>query len=78
LQEAEGGERQLTILASGSELHLSVEARSVLQDEGIRTAVVSMPCRLLFEKQDAAKKLGNRIEEMVEHDAARLTGGEIL
>ncbi|CAN7748664.1 transketolase [Rhizobium leguminosarum] len=56
LQEAEGGERQLTILASGSELHLAVEARSVLQGEGIRTAVVSMPCRLLFEKQDAAYK----------------------
>ncbi|MGO7864268.1 transketolase [Rhizobium ruizarguesonis] len=56
LQEAEGGERQLTILASGSELHLAVEARSVLQDEGIRAAVVSMPCRLLFEKQDAAYK----------------------
>jgi transketolase len=56
LQEAEGGERQLTILASGSELHLAVEARSVLQNEGIRTAVVSMPCRLLFEKQDAAYK----------------------
>ncbi|MFL5016298.1 MAG: transketolase [Rhizobium sp.] len=56
LQEAEGGERQLTILASGSELHLAVEARSVLQDEGLRTAVVSMPCRLLFEKQDAAYK----------------------
>ncbi|MGO7631756.1 hypothetical protein ACC692_37160, partial [Rhizobium ruizarguesonis] len=30
--------------------------RSVLQDEGIRTAVVSMPCRLLFDKQDAAYK----------------------
>ncbi|MBY5368109.1 transketolase [Rhizobium leguminosarum] len=56
LQEAEGGERQLTILASGSELHLAVEARSVLQGEGIRTAVVSMPCRLLFEKQNAAYK----------------------
>ncbi|MFL5013015.1 transketolase [Rhizobium sp.] len=56
LQEAEGGERQLTILASGSELHLAVQARSVLQGEGIRTAVVSMPCRLLFEKQNAAYK----------------------
>ena len=56
LQEAEGGERQLTILASGSELHLAVEARTALQGEGIRTAVVSMPCRLLFEKQDAVYK----------------------
>jgi transketolase len=54
LQEAEGGERKLTILSTGSELHLAVQARELLQKEGIPTAVVSMPCRLLFEKQDAA------------------------
>ncbi|MDE1993356.1 MAG: transketolase [Rhizobiaceae bacterium] len=52
LLEAEGGERQLTIFATGSELHLAVEARAILQREGVRTAVVSMPCRLLFEQQD--------------------------
>ncbi|MBB4008105.1 transketolase [Allorhizobium taibaishanense] len=52
LLDAEGGERQLTIFATGSELHLAVEARDVLQKDGIRTAVVSMPCRLLFERQD--------------------------
>jgi len=51
LLEAEGGERQLTIMASGSELHLAVQARDRLQVGGIRTAVVSMPCRLLFEAQ---------------------------
>ena len=28
----------------------------MLQKEGIPTAVVSMPCRLLFEQQDAAYK----------------------
>jgi transketolase len=55
-QEAEGGERKLTILSTGSELHLAVEARDILQKEGIPTAVVSMPCRLLFEAQDAAYK----------------------
>ncbi|PZM08329.1 transketolase [Rhizobium tubonense] len=54
LQEAEGGDRQLTILATGSELHLAVEARAILQSEGVRTAVVSMPCRLAFGKQDPA------------------------
>jgi transketolase len=54
LQEAEGGERKLTILSTGSELHLAVQARELLQKEGIPTAVVSMPCRLLFEQQDAA------------------------
>jgi transketolase len=33
-------------------LHLAVEARLELQKQGIPTAVVSMPCRLLFEQQD--------------------------
>jgi transketolase len=56
LLEAEGGDRQLTIMATGSELHLAVQARQRLQADGIRTAVVSMPCRLLFEAQDAAYK----------------------
>jgi transketolase len=56
LLEAEGGERKLTIISTGSELHLAVEARDLLQKEGIPTAVVSMPCRLLFEAQDAAYK----------------------
>jgi transketolase len=56
LQEAEGGERKLTILSTGSELHLAVEARDILQKQGIPTAVVSMPCRLLFEQQNAAHK----------------------
>jgi transketolase len=56
LQEAEGGPRKLTIMSAGSELHLAVEARETLQKEGIPTAVVSMPCRLLFEQQDTAYK----------------------
>src|SRR5450631_178957 len=56
LLEAEGGERKLTILSTGSELHLAVEARDLLQNEGIPTAVVSMPCRLLFEYQGPAYK----------------------
>jgi transketolase len=56
LHEAEGGERKLTILSTGSELHLAVQARDILQKKGIPTAVVSMPCRLLFEAQDAAYK----------------------
>jgi transketolase len=41
-------------MGTGSELHLAVAAREALQQEGIPTAVVSMPCRLLFEQQDAA------------------------
>ena len=56
LLEAEGGRRKLTLMATGSELHLAVEARNLMQKEGVPTAVVSMPCRLLFEEQDAAYK----------------------
>lgn len=56
LLEAEGGKRKLSILASGSELHLAVQARDALQAEGIPTAVISMPCRLLFEQQNASYK----------------------
>ncbi len=54
LLEGQGGPRQLTLMATGSELHLAVEARAILQQEGIPTAVVSMPCRLLFEEQDVS------------------------
>jgi transketolase len=48
--------------STGSELHLAVQAREILQKQGVPTAVVSMPCRMLFERQDAAYRkavLGN-------------------
>ena len=54
LLEAEGGARRMTILSTGSELHLAVGARAALQRDSVPTAVVSMPCRLLFEEQDEA------------------------
>jgi transketolase len=40
-------------LATGSEVHLAVEARATLEAEGIGAAVVSMPCWELFDEQDA-------------------------
>jgi transketolase len=54
LAEAEGGPRRATILATGSEVAIALEARRLLQAEGVPTAVVSMPCWELFETQDAA------------------------
>ena len=53
LAEAEG-ERRATVLATGSEVGLAMEARLALQAAGVPTAVVSMPCWELFEEQDAA------------------------
>jgi len=50
---AEGdGERRVTLLATGSEVALAMDARAILQAKSIPTAVVSMPCWELFELQD--------------------------
>ncbi|MXY38388.1 MAG: transketolase [Rhodospirillaceae bacterium] len=46
-----GAERQATLLASGSEVSIAVEAQALLKAEGIEAAVVSMPCWELFERQ---------------------------
>jgi len=54
LAEAEGGARQVTLMATGSEVMLAMAARDTLQSEGIPTAVVSMPCWELFAEQDGA------------------------
>ncbi|WP_425359290.1 transketolase [Aureimonas flava] len=51
LAEAEGGARQVTILATGSEVEIAVAARKLLADAGVRAAVVSLPCWELFAKQ---------------------------
>ena len=44
--------RSLTILATGSEAHLAMDAAKRLDEKGMPTAVVSMPCWELFEMQD--------------------------
>ncbi|GGD99920.1 transketolase [Aureimonas endophytica] len=53
LREAEG-ERQVTIMASGSEIEIALAGADKLAAEGIRAAVVSMPSHELFLEQDAA------------------------
>ncbi|URM91796.1 transketolase [Streptomyces sp. MRC013] len=52
LADAEGGEPRVVLIATGSEVHLAVEARERLQAEGVPTRVVSMPCVEWFEEQD--------------------------
>lgn len=39
------------LIATGSEVHLALQARHALEKEGIRTRVVSMPCWELFDGQ---------------------------
>jgi transketolase len=45
------GERQVSLLATGSEVSLAVAAADILARDGIRAAVVSMPCWELFEAE---------------------------
>jgi transketolase len=56
-----GGARDVTILATGSEVEFAISAAETLKGEGVKAAVVSMPCWELFEQQPAdyqAKVLG--------------------
>jgi len=55
LREADG-ERQVTLLATGSEVHLATAAQEELAKQSIKAAVVSMPCWELFEAQSAEYK----------------------
>jgi transketolase len=54
LAEAEGGARQVTLLATGSEVAIALRARDLLQAGGVPATVVSMPCCERFDAQDTA------------------------
>ncbi|MEP4704120.1 MAG: transketolase C-terminal domain-containing protein, partial [Hyphomicrobiales bacterium] len=45
-------ESQAVIFASGSEVEIALEAKAALDEKGIPTRVVSVPCFELFEEQD--------------------------
>jgi transketolase len=54
LRDPDGGEPQLILIGTGSELSLCLEAADLLEDDGIATRVVSMPCFDRFGEQDQA------------------------
>jgi transketolase len=47
------GEPQVTLIATGSEVKLALDAQAALAGEGIATRVVSMPCTNVFDRQSA-------------------------
>ena len=53
LADAPKGRPELVIIATGSEVHLALEAYETLIKEGAAVRVVSMPCWESFEKQSA-------------------------
>ena len=54
LADASSGNPALVLIATGSELQIAVDARKVLEAEGVGTRVVSMPCVEWFDRQDEA------------------------
>ena len=52
LRETEGA-RDVTLLASGSEVETILAAADLLAQQGVKAAVVSLPCWELFEQQSA-------------------------
>ncbi len=76
LREADGA-RDVTILATGSEVEIALEAARKLAEQGVSAAVVSAPCFELFDQQDAAYRasvLGSAPRVAVE--AGVVTGWE--
>ncbi len=71
------GEPQVILIATGSEVHLIIAAHETLQQEGIRSRIVSMPSFDLFEEQDEAYRqsvLPNHIGARVAVEQAAATG----
>ncbi len=63
------GERQATLIATGSEVELALAAKAALEADGIGTAVVSMPSLELFAAQPEAYRtqvLGDGVRVAVE------------
>jgi transketolase len=72
LKDSEGTP-DLILIATGSEVGLAVEAARLLQQNGRRVRVVSMPCTSLFDAQDASYRervLPPQVERRVAIEAA--------
>ncbi len=68
LKEADGG-RDVTLVATGSEVEIALAAAGKLAEGGVKAAVVSMPCLELFMEQPAdyrASVLGSTPRVVVE------------
>jgi transketolase len=54
LADADGGDPEAILIATGSEVALALSAHEELSEEGIRSRVVSLPCWEIFDRQDQA------------------------
>ena len=59
---------QITLIASGSEVQIAIDAQKKLQNENICAKVVSMPCQELFDKQSEEYK-----EKIIEKNSIKIS-----
>ncbi len=67
------GTPDVLLMATGAEVELCVKAKAILDDQGVKARVVSMPCFEEFEKQSTAYKqsvLPERVKARVAVEAA--------
>jgi len=79
IKEAANGKPEAIVIATGSEVHLALEAARELENEKIATRVVSMPSWELFRKQDheyIEKVLPREVSARVSVEAASTFGWE--
>lgn len=72
---ADSANYRLTLIATGSEVSVALEARELLEQEGIATRVVSMPCLEWFFKQPSDYQndvLGNKPRIAIEAGSPQL------
>jgi transketolase len=54
LRDASGGDPELILMGTGSEVHICHDALKLLEEDGVRVRLVSMPCLDRFAAQDQA------------------------
>jgi len=59
---------QITLIASGSEVQIAIDAQKKLQSKNINAKVVSMPCQELFDKQSKEYK-----EKIIEKNSIKIS-----
>jgi transketolase len=59
---------QVTLIASGSEVQIAIDAQKKLKKENISAKVVSMPCQELFDKQSEEYK-----EKIIEKNSIKIS-----
>ena len=59
---------EITLIASGSEVQIAIDAQKKLEEANINSKVVSMPCQELFDKQPKEYR-----EKIIENNSKKIS-----